>query len=40
MITMENYINFLIAGAIFVSISFVIAAFMVRHAKKQMKSKG
>jgi hypothetical protein len=39
MITMENYINFLIGGAFMVVISFIITLFMVRHAKKQIKSK-
>jgi len=34
MITMENYINFLIGGAFMVLISFIITLFMVRHAKK------
>jgi len=39
MITMENYINFLIASAFFVFISFIIAFLMVRHAKKQINAK-
>ncbi len=36
---MVNYDNLLIGGAFMVLISFIVALFLVYHAKKQLKSK-
>jgi hypothetical protein len=34
-----NFDNLLIGGLVMAFISFIIAFFMIRHAKKQLKSK-
>ena len=36
---MVNFDNLLIGGVVMVVISFIVAFFMIRHAKKQLKAK-